>query len=84
MGGNVEKFQLPNGKDAWSITSDSYVQGDIYTVQRIFAEDGRTFNTGKRPHKVPLPHGYNTELDMTDECNADHTWRYKQLIGILR
>ena len=32
LGGNVEKFQLPNGKYAWSITSNSYVQGAIYTV----------------------------------------------------
>ena len=24
-GGNIEKFQLPNGKYAWSITSNSYV-----------------------------------------------------------
>ena len=36
------------------------------------------------PQKFPLPHGYNPELDTTDECDADHTSRYQQLIGILR
>ena len=41
-------------------------------------------NTVKRPHKGPLPHEYKTELDATDECNADRTSRYQQLIGILR
>ena len=37
LGGNVEKFQLPNGKYAWSITSTSYVQGAIDTMQRLLA-----------------------------------------------
>ena len=32
LGANVKKFQLPNGKYAWSITYTSYVQGAIYTV----------------------------------------------------
>ena len=76
-------FQLPNGKYAWSITSNSYVQGDIYTVQMLLAKYGRTLKTGGRNHKGPLPHVYKPELDTTDECNADHTSRYQQLIGIL-
>ena len=67
LGSNVEKFQLPNGKYACSITSNSYVKGAIDTVQRLLANDGRTLKTGKRPHKVPLPHGYKPEMDTTDE-----------------
>ena len=82
--GNVEKFQLPNGKYACIITSTSYVKVSIYTVQRILAENGRTLNTGKSPHKGPLPNGYKTELDTTDKCDDDHTSRYQHLIGILR
>ena len=58
------------------------MQGAIYTVQRLLSKDGRTFKTEKRPHKVPLPHGYKPEMDTTDECNADHTLRYQQLIRI--
>ena len=84
LGGNIEKFQLPNGKYARSINYNSYVKGDIDTAQRLFSEDVRTFNTGKGNHKVLLPHGYKPELDTTDECDAYHTSRYQQLIGILR
>ena len=73
LGANVEKFQLKNGKYAWIITSTSYVQGAIYTVQRLLDEDGRTLKTEKRLHKGPLPNRYKPELDTTDECDADHT-----------
>ena len=56
FGGKVEKFQLPNGKYAWSITSTSYVQGAIDNVQRLIVKDGSKLRTGKRPHKGPLLH----------------------------
>ena len=84
LGGNVEKFQLPNGKVAWSLTSNSYVQGAVDTMQRLLAEDGRTLKSGKRSHKGLLPHGYRPETDTSDECNAEHVSRFQQLIGILR
>ena len=84
MGGNVENFHLPNGKYEWSITSNSYMKGSIDTLQMIFAEYGRTLNTGKRPHKRPITHRYKPKMDTTDECDADHTLRYQRLIGILR
>ena len=58
LGVNVDKFQLPNGKYAWRITSNSYLQGAIDTAQRLISEDGRTLKNVKRPHKGPLPHGY--------------------------
>ena len=60
------------------------MKGAIYTVQKLLYDDGRTLKTGKRPYKGSLPHGYKPGLDKTDECNADHTLRYQQLIGILR
>ena len=56
----------------------------IVTVQRLLAEGGRELKSGKCPHKGPLPHGYKPELDVTDECDAQHVQRYQQLIGILR
>ena len=35
LGVNIKKFKLPNVKHAWCITSNSFVQGDIDTVQRL-------------------------------------------------
>ena len=70
LGSNFEKFQLPNGKMTWSLTSNSYVQGAVETVHRLLSEDGRTLKSGKRSHKGPLPHGYMPEMDTSDECNT--------------
>ena len=67
LGGNVEKFQLSNGKHAWRITSNSYVKGAIYNMQRLLADDSRSLKTGKRHQKGPLSHGHKPELDTTDE-----------------
>ena len=84
LGADIEKFQLKNGKTAWSIHSKTYVKNAVETVQRLLAEDGRQLKTGKREYKGPLPHGYKPELDTSDECSADHVSRFQQLIGILR
>ena len=40
--------------------------------------------SGKRPQKGPLPHGYNPNLDVTDECDANDVSRFQQLIGRLK
>lgn len=84
LGADVELFTLDDGSKAWSLLSTSYVKNAIDTVQRLLAEDGRELKTGNRSHKGPLPAGYKPELDVTDECDADHMSRYQQLIGILR
>ena len=84
LGADVELFQLPDGSTAWSLLSTSYVRAAVDTIKRLLAEDGRDLKSGKRPHKGPLPPGYKPELDVTDECCAEHVSRYQQLIGILR
>ena len=84
LGADVELFTLPNGLQAWSLMSHSYVNSAVQTVQALLAEDGRELKTGSRHHKGPLPPGYKPELDVTDECDAEYTLRYQQLIGILR
>ena len=56
----------------------------VETVRALLAEDGRELKSGSRPHKGPLPYKYKPELDVTDECDAEMTSRYQQLIGILR
>ena len=72
LGADVELFQLPDGRFTWSLSSHSYVLAAMQTVRDLLAEDGRESKTGKRPHKGPLPFGYKPELDVTDECDAEH------------
>ena len=82
LGANISQFKLPNGKLAWSISSQSYCKAAVDTVKRLLAEDGRELKSGKRPHKGLLPPKYKPELDVTDECDAKHMSRY-QPFGIL-
>ena len=39
LNGKLEKFQLSNSKIAWSLTSNSHVQGTVATVQCLLAGD---------------------------------------------
>ena len=67
LGSNVEQFQLPDGPMAWSLLSTNYVKSAVETVQRLLWEDWSDLKGGKRPHKGPLPPGYKSELDVTNE-----------------
>ena len=60
------------------------MQCAIDTVNRLLEGGGWALNTDKRPHKGTLTYGYKPELDIPDECDADRTSIYQQLIGILR
>lgn len=84
LGAVIEKFQLPDGTEAWSMRADKYCKAAVETVKNLLAEDGRELKSGKRNHKSPLPPGYKPELDVTPELEADKMQRYQQLIGILR
>ena len=84
LGADVEKFQVPGGEEAWSMKVDTYVAAAVQTVKDLLSEDGRELKSGARSHKGPLPPQYKPELDVTDECDAEHVSRFQQLIGILR
>jgi len=40
LGANVAKFQLPDGREAWSTSPRSYVKNAIKVVECLFEEDG--------------------------------------------
>ena len=48
LGADISQFQLPNGKLAWSMSSQSYCKAAVETVQRLLPEDGRELKTGKK------------------------------------
>jgi hypothetical protein len=84
LGASISKYQLPNGKDVWSISSNQYVTASIRTVNDLLKEDGRELQTGKRHGQTPLPTGYQPETDVSSELDDEQASRYLQLIGILR
>ena len=83
MGSNVEPFKMSDGKYTWSIKCNSYVAPAMQTIKDLLSEDNIELKTGKRLHKGALSHGYNPDLDVTYECDAEHVSWFHQLIGIL-
>ena len=86
LGADIEQFDLPEGRKAWSIHCTTYIKSAIETVKDLLAEDNRKLKgpNNKGRHAGALPTNYKPELDVTDECNADDMSRFQQLIGILR
>ena len=86
LGANIEKVQLDDGSDAWSMHSQHYVKSLVQTIEDLLGEDGRelkgTFKQKK--HSGPLHTSYKPELDSTRPCSEEHASRFRQIIGILR
>ena len=83
LGDNIELFQMSDEKYSWSIKFNSYVAAAVQTVKDLLSEDNREYKSGNRPHKGPIPHEYNPELDVADEYDAEHRYQFQKLIGIL-
>ena len=83
LGAGVEKFNLEDGSQCWSMRSDKYVKNAVQTVEDLLAEDGCIPKGGKKNHANCLPIEYKPELDVTEECDEEHASRYCQIIGIL-
>jgi len=83
LGADVAKFQLPDGREAWSTSPRSYVKNAIDVVERLFEEDGEGYSL-KSKVKNPFPTGYRPKLDVTSKLGPELATRFMQLIGILR
>ena len=47
LGGDIEKFQLPDGSSTWSMTSCLYVNAAVETIRALLAKDGHNLRSGK-------------------------------------
>jgi hypothetical protein len=83
LGANVEKVQMPDGREVWASSPRDYVKNAIKTVERLFGEDGEGYVL-KNKVKNPFPANYKPELDVSDELGPELSSRYLQLIGIAR
>jgi len=83
LGANVEKVQMPDGREVWATSPRDYVKNAIKTVEGLFQEDGEGYVL-KNKVKNPFPMNYKPELDMSDELGPELSSRYLQLIGICR
>jgi hypothetical protein len=65
LGAKISKEKLPNGTEAWAMSSSKYVQEAVKNVKIWLAKrDCRSSST-------PLPTSYRPELDISPELDAD-------------
>lgn len=85
LGAGISKYQLSDGKFAWSMDSQAYVKEAVRTVKRLLDDDDRDLKTCKRKtHSGPLPTNYHPELDTSAFCDEEKASRFRQIIGIYR
>lgn len=83
LGANVEKVQLSDGTECWSMTCVEYLTGAIANINNTLNESNtslKNFGDGKRP----FPSTYRPEIDVSKELDEKSTNLFQQYIGILR
>jgi hypothetical protein len=82
LGANIGKFQLPDGRESWSMSARDYVKNAVKNVEETLLTENKTALKSKADR--PTPAGYRPEIDVSPECDDDEANRYQQLIGVLR
>ena len=82
LGANIEKVQLSDGKEVWSMTCVDYLKGAIRNVNNMLEESNtalKTFGNGHRPYES----SYMPEIDVSQLLSPELINKYQQLIGML-
>jgi hypothetical protein len=83
LGANVEKVQIPDGREVWAMSPCDYIKNAIKTVKGLLAEDGEGYVL-KSQAKNQFPMNYQPKLDVSNELGPALSSRYLQLIGIVQ
>ena len=81
LGANVGKFQLPNGREVWSMSANDYVKNAVKNLEETLALENTKLK-GKADR--PLPLNYRPEIDVSPLLSDELANRYQNLIGVLR
>jgi hypothetical protein len=80
LGANISKYQLPDGRECWSMTGRDYVKNAVKNVESTLEKEGMKLRSKA---DRPMPSGYRPEVDVSDELTPDLVTRYQGLIGVL-
>jgi hypothetical protein len=83
LGANVEKVQMPDGREVWATSPCNYIKNAIKTVEGLLVEDGEGYVL-KNKAKNPFPMNYQPKLDVSNELGLELSSCYLQLIGIVQ
>jgi hypothetical protein len=64
LGANIDKVQMPDGREVWASSPRDYVRNAIKTVEDLLDEDGEGYVL-KNNAKDTFPANYKPELDIT-------------------
>jgi hypothetical protein len=81
LGANVGKYQLPDGRECWSMSGRDYVKNAVKNVETMLEKEGMKLRSKA---DRPMPSGYRPEVDVSNELAPDLVTRYQGLIGVLR
>ena len=83
LGGKLRKIVLPNGVEAWGMSSSKYVQEAVKNVESYIA---KTYNGRKLLKRAPTPfeNEYAPEMDTTPNLRCVEANYYQSLVGVLR
>jgi hypothetical protein len=81
LGANVEKVQMPDGREVWATSPHDYIKNAIKTVEGSLAEEREGYVL-KNKAKNPFPMNYQPKLDVLNELGPELSSCYSQLIGI--
>ena len=84
LGANIAKYQVDDGSEKWSMSSEDYVRNAIKNLEILLMEEEAELNTSKRSTERPYPANYRPEIDVTPLLGPVLVTRYQNLIGILR
>ena len=81
LGEKFSKIYLPNGVEAYVVSTSQYVQESVKNFEKNLTAKGMRLNRGGM---APLSPGYCPELDASLELDLQDSTYYQSLIGILR
>ena len=89
LGADIQKweYQASDGQlnECYALAANSYVKEAIKNAKSQLRKYGLEYPKGKQYTQIPFSNSmYRPELDQTQECDAEQTNLYQNLIGVLR
>ena len=82
LGARVKRMEMPNGVQAWALSSSKYVQEAVQNVKSYLRDELGGQGLKKRA-PTPFMSEYDPEMDITKEVSAELATYFQSQIGIL-
>lgn len=83
LGANIGKWELPDQRSVWAMSSKDYMTNAVKLVKDILEKRGLALPTGGST-KRPMHQDYRPEIDVSPELGRQDLALYQQLVGMLR